>query len=63
MLWFLLVALLATAPAYLIWRYGSEDGRTRAAARKRDREQRPYAPDDDEEFLRELDRRRLHGDD
>jgi hypothetical protein len=62
-LWLLLAALVATVPAYLTWRYGSDQGRAWAAARKLDRGQRPFAPDDDEEFLRELDRRRLHGDD
>ena len=63
MLWFWLVVLLAAGPAYLIWRYASPAGRLRAAARRLQRESRPFAPDDDEEFLRELDRRRLHGDD
>ena len=49
MLWFWLVVLLAAGPAYLIWRYASPTGRLRAAARRLQRESRPYAPDDDEE--------------
>lgn len=63
MLWFWLVVILAAGPAYAFWRCATPAGRLRAAARRLHRDERPYAPDDDEDFLRELDRRRLHGDD
>jgi hypothetical protein len=63
-LWVLLALMLAGAAAGLIRRFATAAGRQRAAARRARWEQRPYAPDDDEDFLRELDdRRRLHGDD
>ena len=59
----MLALMLAAGATCLIRRYGTEAGRRRAAERRLQRDQRPFAPDDDEEFLRELDRRRLHGDD
>ena len=58
----MLALMLAAGAAALIRRFGTEAGRQRAAERRAQRDQRPFAPDDDDEFLRELDRRHLHGD-
>lgn len=70
--WFALVVIAVAGLVYVTLRYWSEadlrrSGEERSPRRPRLRratraDVRPFAPDDDEEFLRELDRRRLHGD-
>lgn len=71
MVWFALVVIAVAGLVYVTLRYWSEadlrrsadDPLPRARARRAKHDEvRPFAPDDDDEFLRELDRRRLHGD-
>jgi hypothetical protein len=59
----LVVALFAVATYYLI-RVIERRGVARPVRRPRPRpEARPVAPDDDEDFLRDLDQRRKHPED
>jgi len=60
----LVVVLFAVATYYLI-RVIERRGVTRPVRRRPEPrpQQRPVAPDDDEEFLRDLDRRRRHPED
>jgi hypothetical protein len=63
-LWFALVVIAIAGLTYVAFRYWvNEDLRHEERARRRaDRDRRPWAPDDDDEFLRTLDRRHPHGD-
>jgi hypothetical protein len=60
----LVVVLFAVATYYLI-RVIERRGVARPVRRRPEprQEQRPVAPDDDEEFLRDLDQRRRHPED
>jgi hypothetical protein len=68
-LWFALAVIAAAGTTYVALRFWS-DRDLRSMGEPGDHLEhrghheyvRPWAPDDDDEFLRELDRRRLHGD-
>lgn len=72
MVWFALVVIAVAGLVYVTLRYWSEADLRRSSEprpmprvrlrRPKRPDVRPFAPDDDDEFLRELDRRRLHGD-
>ena len=64
MLKVLLVVVLFAAATYCLIRVIERRGVARPVRRSRPRPQpRPVAPDDDEEFLRDLDRKRLNPED
>jgi hypothetical protein len=60
----LLVVVLFAAATYCLIRVIERRGVARPVRRSRPRPQpRPVAPDDDEDFLRDLDQRRRHPED
>ena len=64
MLKVLLVVVLFAAATYYLIRLIERRGLARPVRRPQPRvEQRPVAPDDDEEFLRDLNRKRRHPED
>ena len=64
MLKVLLVVVLFAVATYLLIRVIERRGVARPVRRQAPRPpQRPVAPDDDEDFLRDLDRRRRHPED
>ncbi len=63
MLKVLLVVVLFAVATYCLIRVIERRGVARPVRRRPRTEQRPVAPDDDDDFLRDLDQRRRHPED
>ena len=63
MLKVLLVVIVVGLAVYATVRLLQRDNQLPAVRRRSRPPQRPHGPDDDDDFLRDLDRRRLHPED